>query len=119
MDKTPRKSPRLNKHAMGVDNPSFICSRPSDFEDEISLVRGKEKAFEGNFAYDSDFEDEISLAKRLRVNNDVCLKSQMATDHVKFEGFSFALQIWFYECCNKVDASIAIRSSKRTPHIYN
>ncbi|KAH0711982.1 hypothetical protein KY289_007941 [Solanum tuberosum] len=39
------------------------------------LLGGKEKVFEGNFAYDSDFEDEISLAKRLRVNNDACLKN--------------------------------------------
>ncbi|KAH0714787.1 hypothetical protein KY284_007692 [Solanum tuberosum] len=60
-----------------------IFSHDSDFEDEIPLVRGKEKVFEGNFAYDSDFEDEISLAKRLRVNNDVCLKcgGLMGFDH--------------------------------------
>ncbi|KAH0743170.1 hypothetical protein KY290_031163 [Solanum tuberosum] len=45
----------------------------------------------------------------------------MATnpDYVKFEGFSLALKIWFYECCNKVDVSIAIRTSNRTPRIFN
>ncbi|KAK4713493.1 hypothetical protein R3W88_019400 [Solanum pinnatisectum] len=45
----------------------------------------------------------------------------MATnpDYVKFEGFPLALQIWFYECCNKVDVSIAIRTSNRTPRIFN
>ncbi|KAK4716619.1 hypothetical protein R3W88_014957 [Solanum pinnatisectum] len=49
------------------------------------------------------------------------ISSQMARDpdHVKFEGFPLALQIWFCECCNKVDASIAIHSSNRTPRIFN
>ncbi|KAH0649566.1 hypothetical protein KY290_033234 [Solanum tuberosum] len=40
-------------------------------------------------------------------------------DYVKFEGFPLTLQIWFYECCNKVDGSIAIRKSNRTPRILN
>ncbi|KAH0733336.1 hypothetical protein KY289_004524 [Solanum tuberosum] len=49
------------------------------------------------------------------------ISSQMAKDpdYVKFEGFPLALQIWFYECCNKVDGSIAIRKSNRTPRIFN
>ncbi|KAG5606840.1 hypothetical protein H5410_028332 [Solanum commersonii] len=293
MDKTPRKSPRLNKHAMAVDSPSIESSRSmneltktpnnrisnninecividssasfivpkkniyvgdrilphdSDFEDEIPLVRVKEKVFEGKFVHDSDFKDEVPLAKRLRINNVPYLKniaggsgisvskplnpkgpsstlkkrktliqplkikkkqsrwclyinmnvfvditerlaklivefravigfkcggvmdfdhdpnstskllsryfqrrwvdygrglsgqyflyswgnlsffnlrhsisSQMARDldHVKFEGFPLALQIWLSECCNKVDTSIAIRSSNRTPRIFN
>ncbi|KAL3356505.1 hypothetical protein AABB24_017262 [Solanum stoloniferum] len=49
------------------------------------------------------------------------ISSQMAKDldYVKFEEFPLALQIWFYECCNKVDGSIAIRKSNRTPRIFN
>ncbi|KAL3375129.1 hypothetical protein AABB24_006565 [Solanum stoloniferum] len=49
------------------------------------------------------------------------ISSQMAKDpdYVKFEGFPLALQIWFYECCNKVDGSIAIRKFNRTPRIFN
>ncbi|KAG5581210.1 hypothetical protein H5410_051837 [Solanum commersonii] len=45
----------------------------------------------------------------------------MAKDlnYVKFEGFPLTLQIWFYEYCNKVDGSIAIRKSNRTPRIFN
>ncbi|KAH0670369.1 hypothetical protein KY289_024862 [Solanum tuberosum] len=49
------------------------------------------------------------------------ISSQMTKDpdYVKFEGFPLALQIWFYECCNKVDGSITIRKSNRTPRIFN
>ncbi|KAH0642527.1 hypothetical protein KY290_034109 [Solanum tuberosum] len=49
------------------------------------------------------------------------ISSQKAKDpdYVKFEGFPLALQIWFYECCDKLDGSIAIRKSNRTPRIFN
>ncbi|KAH0673816.1 hypothetical protein KY290_005126 [Solanum tuberosum] len=45
----------------------------------------------------------------------------MAKDprYVKFFEFSLALQIWFYECCIKVDKSIFIRTCHVTPHIFN
>ncbi|WMV14662.1 hypothetical protein MTR67_008047, partial [Solanum verrucosum] len=37
----------------------------------------------------------------------------------KFGGFHLALQIWFYECCSKVDRSVATRICTTTPRILN
>ncbi|KAK4708271.1 hypothetical protein R3W88_029196 [Solanum pinnatisectum] len=41
----------------------------------------------------------------------------MAKDpsYVKFFGFLLVLQIWFYECCNKVDASTVIHTCHLLP----
>lgn len=36
-----------------------------------------------------------------------------------YGGFYLAAQIWFYECCSKVDISVARHVEKRTLHILN
>ncbi|KAL3354161.1 hypothetical protein AABB24_018691 [Solanum stoloniferum] len=89
MEKTPRKSPRLNKSVVIVDSPP-ISSRPSGRSNEFIVInssssykvqqkddygadtksKGKEKLVEDHYPHDSDFEDDIPLSKRLRVNND-------------------------------------------------
>jgi len=93
MEKTPRKSPRLNKSVVIVDSPP-ISSRPSGRSNECIVInssssykvqqkddygadtksKGKEKLVEDHYPHDNDFEDEIPLSKRLRVNNDQDLK---------------------------------------------
>uniref|UniRef100_M1AIU8 Ulp1 protease family, C-terminal catalytic domain containing protein n=1 Tax=Solanum tuberosum TaxID=4113 RepID=M1AIU8_SOLTU len=89
MEKTPRKSPRLNKSVGIVDSPP-ISSRPSGRSNDFIVInssssykvqkkddygadtksKGKEKLVEDHYPYDSDFEDDIPLSKRLRVNHD-------------------------------------------------
>ncbi|KAG5605919.1 hypothetical protein H5410_027411 [Solanum commersonii] len=44
---------------------------------------------------------------------------KISRNYVKFQGFPLALQIWFYECCNKVDVTIAIHTSNQMPQIFN
>ncbi|KAH0714139.1 hypothetical protein KY284_007044 [Solanum tuberosum] len=95
MEKTPRKSPRLNKFVVVVDSPQISSSRPSGRSNECIVInssssykvqqkddfgadtklKGKEKLVEVHYPHDSDFEDEIPLSKRLRVNNDQDLKN--------------------------------------------
>uniref|UniRef100_M1AEU9 Ulp1 protease family, C-terminal catalytic domain containing protein n=1 Tax=Solanum tuberosum TaxID=4113 RepID=M1AEU9_SOLTU len=95
MEKTPCKSPRLNKFVVVVDSPSISCSRPSGRSNECIVInssssykvqqkddygadtksKGKEKLVKDHYQDDSDFEDEIPLSKRLRVNNDQDLKN--------------------------------------------
>ncbi|KAH0642017.1 hypothetical protein KY285_032879 [Solanum tuberosum] len=89
MEKTPRKSLRLNKSVVIVDSP-LISSRPSGRSNEFIVInssssykvqqkddygadtksKGKEKLVEDHYPHDNDFEDDIPLSKRLRVNND-------------------------------------------------
>ncbi|KAH0647245.1 hypothetical protein KY290_033235 [Solanum tuberosum] len=89
MEKTPRKSPRLNKYVVIVDSPPII-SRPSGRSNEFIVInssssykvqqkdvyaadtksKGKGKLVEDHYPHESDFEDDIPLSKRLRVNND-------------------------------------------------
>ncbi|KAH0654423.1 hypothetical protein KY289_032101 [Solanum tuberosum] len=95
MEKTPRKSPRLNKFVVVVDSPPISCSRPSGRSNECIVInssssykvqqkhdfgadtksKGKEKLVEDHYQHDNDFKDEIPLSKRLRVNNDQDLKN--------------------------------------------
>ncbi|KAG5577124.1 hypothetical protein H5410_057258 [Solanum commersonii] len=95
MEKTPRKSSRLNKSMVVVDSPPISCSRPSGRTNECIVInssssykvqqkddygadtksKGKEKLLEDHYPHDRDFEDEIPLSKRLRVNNDQDLKN--------------------------------------------
>ncbi|KAG5579301.1 hypothetical protein H5410_049928 [Solanum commersonii] len=95
MEKTPRKSPRLNKSVVVIDIPPISCSRPSSRSNECIVInssssykvqqkddygadtksKGKEKLLEDHYPHDNDFEDEIPLSKRLRVNNDQDLKN--------------------------------------------
>ncbi|KAK6784263.1 hypothetical protein RDI58_017717 [Solanum bulbocastanum] len=56
-----------------------IHPHPKQFNKKYDFVvdtklKGKGKLVEDNFPHDIDFEDEIPLSKRLRVNNDQCLK---------------------------------------------
>jgi len=94
MEKTPRKSLRLNKSVVVIDIPPISCSRPSGRSNECIVInssssykvqqkddygadtksKGKEKLLEDHYPHDNDFEDEIPLSKRLRVNNDQDLK---------------------------------------------
>ncbi|KAG5600053.1 hypothetical protein H5410_031423 [Solanum commersonii] len=94
MEKTPSKSPRLNKFVVVVDSPPISCSRQSGRTNECIVInssssykvqqkddygadtksKGKEKLLEDHYPHDIDFEDEIPLSKRLRVNNDQDLK---------------------------------------------
>uniref|UniRef100_M0ZPS6 Ulp1 protease family, C-terminal catalytic domain containing protein n=1 Tax=Solanum tuberosum TaxID=4113 RepID=M0ZPS6_SOLTU len=102
MEKTPRKSPILNKSVIIVDSPP-VSSRPSGSSNECIVInssltykvqqkddygadtksKGKKKLVEDHYPHDSDFEDDIPLSKRLRVNNDQ--DSKVRNELEKFE----------------------------------
>ncbi|XP_060202132.1 uncharacterized protein LOC132630578 isoform X2 [Lycium barbarum] len=39
--------------------------------------------------------------------------------YYRFEGFPLAIQVWFYECCSKVDPTVATRIGNHFPRIFN
>ncbi|XP_059302198.1 uncharacterized protein LOC132054159 [Lycium ferocissimum] len=49
------------------------------------------------------------------------ISHKLANDptYYRFEGFPLAIQVWFYECCSKVDPTVATRIGNHFPRIFN
>ncbi|KAG5630233.1 hypothetical protein H5410_001950 [Solanum commersonii] len=126
-------SDRINEKLLEVHYP-----HDNDFKDEIPLSKRLRVnndhtfilSFPPKYSYipkdhflcgDSGQYITYPWGKLSFFNLQHSISSQMEkdSDYVKFEGFPLALQIWFYECYNKLDVSIAIRTSNQTPRIFN
>ncbi|XP_060195012.1 uncharacterized protein LOC132624217 [Lycium barbarum] len=101
---------------------------------EFAIVTGLKCGMDSEFVSDPDSPNRLMdiytltwLKADYPWGND-CFKAllssishKLANDptYYRFEGFPLAIQVWFYECCSKVDPTVATRIGNHFPRIFN